>query len=128
LSAQVALDKRLTTIARNVANMNTVGYRADHVSFESLVSRRTDRPVAFTSTGNTFISREVGALIKTDNPLDVAVQGDAWLAIQTPAGTAYTRDGRMRMTENGDWSLSMAILSWMRAIPVWSSIPTPGRR
>jgi flagellar basal-body rod protein FlgF len=39
--------------------------------------------------------------IKTDNPLDVAVQGDGWLALQTPAGTAYTRDGRMRMQPGG---------------------------
>jgi flagellar basal-body rod protein FlgF len=32
----------------------------------------------------------------------VAVEGDAWLAIQTPAGTVYTRDGRTRMTETGE--------------------------
>jgi flagellar basal-body rod protein FlgF len=40
-------------------------------------------------------------LIKTGNPLDVAVQGHGWLSIETPAGTAYTRDGRMQMLPNG---------------------------
>jgi flagellar basal-body rod protein FlgF len=102
LSAQVALEKRMTTIATNVANMNTVGYRADQVSFESVISRTTDKPVAFASAGDTFISRRGGAMIKTDNPLDVAVQGEGWLAIQTPQGTAYTRDGRMQMKDTGE--------------------------
>jgi flagellar basal-body rod protein FlgF len=39
---------------------------------------------------------------KTDNPLDVAIQGDGWFAFGAPNGTAYTRDGRMKMSENGD--------------------------
>ncbi len=38
LSAQVSLERRLETIASNVANMNTVGYRADGVTFETEVS------------------------------------------------------------------------------------------
>ena len=42
-----------------------------------------------------------GPLIKTGNPLDIAVQGEGWIAIQTPGGTVYTRDGRMRMQSNG---------------------------
>ena len=37
--------------------------------------------------------------IKTDNPLDVAVQGNGWLALQTPDGTVYTKDGRMHMDD-----------------------------
>jgi flagellar basal-body rod protein FlgF len=41
-------------------------------------------------------------MVKTDNLFDVAVEGDAWLAIQTPAGQVYTRDGRMRMTPTGE--------------------------
>src|SRR5581483_1973825 len=48
----------------------------------------------------TFRARR--ARSQTDNPLDVAVQGDAWLGIQTPGGTAYTRDGRLRMTPTGE--------------------------
>jgi flagellar basal-body rod protein FlgF len=38
---------------------------------------------------------------KTGNPLDVAVAGEAWLAIRTPGGTVYTRDGRMKIAESG---------------------------
>jgi flagellar basal-body rod protein FlgF len=102
LSGQVALERRLQTIATNVANMNTAGYRADGVSFEALLAKTGSSTVAFADKGTDFISRRMGGVSKTENPLDVAVQGDAWLAIKTPAGTAYTRDGRMTVNESGE--------------------------
>jgi len=102
LSAQVALERRLTTVANNIANINTGGYRAEEVKFESILSRMGSGPVAFSSAGEAFISRRPGPVNKTDNALDVAIQGDAWLAMNTPAGTVYTRDGRMRMSEAGE--------------------------
>jgi flagellar basal-body rod protein FlgF len=102
LSGQVALERRLQTIAANVANMNTVGYRADGVSFEAEMAKAGDSTVAFAGSGNDFISRKSGGMNKTGNPLDVAVQGDAWFGIKTPAGTVYTRDGRMSLKESGE--------------------------
>jgi flagellar basal-body rod protein FlgF len=72
------------------------------VRFETLLSRASETPVAFTSTGESYLSRRAGDVSKTDNPYDVAVQGEAWLGIQTPAGTAYTRDGRLRITPTGE--------------------------
>lgn len=101
LSAQISLERRLTSLAINVANMNTIGYRASGVSFHTLVSDTGDEPVAYATAGNDYISRTQGQIIKTDNPFDIAISGDGWIAIQTPAGTAYTRDGRMRMQPNG---------------------------
>ena len=102
LSAQVALERRLDTIAQNVANLGTVGYRADEVRFESALSKAGSDSTAYVTSGDTFISRRAGALTKTDNELDVAVQGDGWFGINTPSGTVYTRDGRMRMLESGE--------------------------
>ena len=102
LSAQIALSKRLDSIANNVANSSTVGFRADEISFESLISKQTSQPTAFATAGTTHISRNGGALISTNNPLDVAVQGDAWMSFQGPNGTVYTRDGRMKMLETGE--------------------------
>ncbi|WP_457795489.1 flagellar basal-body rod protein FlgF [Methylocystis sp. S23] len=102
LSSQLALDKRLTTIAENVANASTVGFRATGVSFDTVLSKASATPTAYASAGADYISRASGGLMKTDNPLDVAVIGDAWLAIQTPQGVAYTRDGRLRMLETGE--------------------------
>ena len=102
LSAQVALQRRLESIANNVANAGTVGFRAEEVKFETLLSRAGLDPVSYASAGDTYLSRRSGEFVKTDNPFDVAVEGDAWMAIQTPAGRVYTRDGRMRMTETGE--------------------------
>ena len=90
VSAQVALERRLETIADNVANMNTVGYRATGVSFESEIARAGDARLNYVSTGSDYISRRSGGLVKTDNALDFAVQGDGWFGIQTPVGPAYT--------------------------------------
>src|ERR1039458_7880138 len=95
LSAQITLERRLTTLAINVANMNTVGYRASGVSFHEIVSRTGKDPVSFASTGKDYITRTSGPLIPTSNPLDVAIQGEGWIAIQAPRGTVYTRDGRI---------------------------------
>lgn len=102
LSSQIAFDRRLTTIAENVANASTIGFRATGVSFETVLARSSATPTAYASSGMDYISRASGGLVKTDNPLDVAVIGDAWLAIQTPQGVAYTRDGRLRMLETGE--------------------------
>ena len=101
LSAAVAVDRRMTTIAANIANQSTPGYRAEEISFKSLVSKADVNPVHFVSQGESFISRRPGVPIKTDNPLDVAVQGNGWLALQTPDGTVYTKDGRMHMDDSG---------------------------
>ncbi len=101
LSAQKSLMRRLDTIANNVANVSTGGFRAEEVTFSAVLSDVNKDPVAFASSGKSFISRRPGEIVRTDNPLDVAVQGDAWLAMQTPAGTVYTRDGRMQMSPQG---------------------------
>ena len=102
LSGQLAIEKRLQTVANNIANMNTAGFRADGVTFESVLSTTGAEPVSFSTPGETFISRRAGEVTKTDNPLDVAVQGDAWLGIQTPQGVAYTHDGRMKISATGE--------------------------
>ena len=102
LSSQIALERRLDTIADNVANASTIGFRATGVKFEDVVSGTGPRSVSFASSGNTYLSGAHGALTETGNPFDFAVQGDAWFAIDTPAGTVMTRDGRFSMNENGE--------------------------
>jgi flagellar basal-body rod protein FlgF len=102
LSAQMSLQKRLETIAHNVANASTAGFRAEEIKFDSVLSQTAPDPVAFASAGTSFISRKSGEYVKTDNALDVALEGEAWLGIQTPAGRVFTRDGRMRMTDAGE--------------------------
>jgi flagellar basal-body rod protein FlgF len=102
LSAQVSVDKRLETLANNIANATTPGYRANGVSFQQVVADTDSAKVAYVSTGKDFISRAVGELTRTGDPYDIGIVGKGFFAIRTPEGIAYTRDGRMRMTETGD--------------------------
>lgn len=102
LSAQVALQNRLETIAQNVANGTSAGYRATVVKFDSVLSKLTDSQVSYVSSGTSVIKRSTGEMVKTGNPLDVAVKGNGWFSIASPSGQAYTRDGRMRMNPTGD--------------------------
>ncbi len=102
LSAQVALEKRLTTIADNVANANTVGFRATEVKFEDVVSGLGNDSVSFVSPGSTYLSTKSGGIKQTGNPLDFAVRGEAWFALDTPAGPVMTRDGRFTMLDTGE--------------------------
>lgn len=102
LSGQLSLLKRLESVAQNVANLATPGYRAERISFDEVLATTGDRDTSFVSEGRTFLSTETGPLEKTGNPLDLAINGDAWLAIATPGGIAYTRDGRLNMSTTGD--------------------------
>jgi flagellar basal-body rod protein FlgF len=102
LSSQIALERRLDTIADNVANASTIGFRATGVKFEDVVSGTGQKSVSFASSGKTYLSGAHGALSETGNPFDFAIQGDAWFAIETPVGTVMTRDGRFSMNENGE--------------------------
>jgi len=102
LSSQVALEKRLNTLADNVANVSTVGFRATEVKFEDLVSGLGDKSVSFVSTGDTYLNTKSGGIRETGNPFDFVINGDAWFGIETPAGPVMTRDGRFKMLNEGE--------------------------
>lgn len=102
LSGQQALAIRLETIANNIANAGTAGFRAEGVSFSTIVSDTRPFKTSFSYEGGTHVDLTSGGFRKTGNPLDVAIQGSAFIAIATPQGTAYTRDGRMQMLPSGD--------------------------
>lgn len=105
LSSQIALERRLTTIADNMANVNTVGFRSTEVKFDEVLSKtgnELNAKVAFVSQGNDYLQTKSGELAQTGNVLDFAIKGDAWFAIDTPIGQVLTRDGRFTMTDTGE--------------------------
>lgn len=102
LSGQLALQRRLDTIANNVANSTTAGFRAENVTFESVMSQTSRSSVAYSGTGEGTFSRQSGAIVQSTNPLDIAIHGDAYLAVNGGNGPVYTRDGRMRVSTQGD--------------------------
>jgi flagellar basal-body rod protein FlgF len=102
LSGQLALEKRLATIANNVANAGTAGFRAEGVHFATVVSSTAPFKTSFATEGSQFADMRSGAMVQTGNALDVAIHGPGHFAIQTPAGVGYTRDGRMQVLPSGD--------------------------
>ncbi len=101
LSGQLALQRRLDTIANNVANSTTAGFRAENVTFESVISQTQRTQVAYSSAGDHTFSQRSGPIVHTNNPLDVAVHGNAYLSVNGTNGPVYTRDGRMRVSAQG---------------------------
>jgi flagellar basal-body rod protein FlgF len=101
LSGQMAQAKRMETIAQNIANSNTVGYRASGVQFKSLISQTSKFQTEFSSPGENYISEQSGGFDKTGGQLDIAIQGNGYLAFDGPARPFYSRDGRIMMTSDG---------------------------
>lgn len=102
LSSQLSLERRLTTLADNVANANTTGFRATEVKFHEIMSDVGTVDVSYVSKGADFLSTENGGLTRTGSDLDFAIKGDAWFQVETPQGNILTRDGRFSITEAGE--------------------------
>jgi flagellar basal-body rod protein FlgF len=101
LSAQISRIERLETIASNLANSQTVGFRGTEIKFEEVLDEATGQ-TSFASDGVEYLDGSSGALEQTGNPLDFAIRGDAWFGVQTSAGFAVTRDGRFKMSPIGE--------------------------
>jgi flagellar basal-body rod protein FlgF len=106
LSRQMTLRERLNVVANNLANATTGGFMADQMLFaEHLekVETKSGRPGSVSFVRLNGIARDTrpGAFVRTDNPLDLAIEGRAYFTLQTPAGTGYTRNGRFLLDANG---------------------------
>ncbi len=89
--------------SNNLANANTVGFQADLADFHArLVDGPGHESRAYTLAGGGGASYEKGPVQSTGRSLDIAVNGDGWLAVQTPDGSeGYTRAGNLRINING---------------------------
>lgn len=109
LSRQATLERHFAVIANNLANINTNGFKGDQTLFEEYLSsgahednfRPADRRVSYVQDRGTFHDMSQGALQPTGNPLDVAISGSGFLAVQTAAGERYTRDGNLQINSTG---------------------------
>ena len=87
----------------NLANVTTTGFRADLTAF---MSRAVEGPGyasrAYATTSTVGWNRDGGALVTTGRDLDVAVNGEGWIAVQdAEGGEAYTRAGDLHVDANG---------------------------
>ena len=109
LSRQMTLERQMDVVANNVANINTTGFKADRSLFEEFLKSgahednfmRSDRRVSFVQDRATLHDFAAGPSEQTKTPLDVTIDGNAFLVVQTPAGERYTRDGSLQINNQG---------------------------
>jgi flagellar basal-body rod protein FlgG len=114
MSAQQA---NLDTVANNLANSATAGFRSRRMQFEDMIYQNMVMPGAAASTQTTAAGLQIGLGTKTSasevimtqgdfnqtsNPLDLAIQGQGFFQVTQPDGTiAYTRDGSFHLNNQG---------------------------
>ncbi len=126
----------LNTIANNLANVNTPGFKRSKIEFQDLLYQRP-RGVGTESGGGNLVPTGVevgngsrvaatakvftqGQVNSTGEKLDVAVQGEGFFEVQRPDGTiAYTRDGSFKLSPTGQVTNNdgLPILSGFQPIP-----------
>ena len=87
----------------NLANASTTGFRAELSAFQSrAVDGSGYASRVYATNASTGWNNQSGALLSTGRELDVAINGDGWIAVQGPDGKeAYTRAGDLQIDANG---------------------------
>ena len=124
LSGQIAQQRKVETIANNVANANTVGFKKDQLVFKEHLTaltkgvedidipRKEFSPADFyhsqgaenamVAVDGSFTIFEQGTLIPTNNPLDLGLQGEGFIEVITPTGVRFTRKGNLSLSRDGE--------------------------
>jgi flagellar basal-body rod protein FlgF/flagellar basal-body rod protein FlgG len=105
----MARTDELDAIANNLANASTGGFRGRQSSFSEVLAG-TGQPLGsdlnratnnFGVLGAQHLDLTSGSLAQTGNPLDLGIEGSGFLEVQTSAGPAYTRNGALKVSVNG---------------------------
>jgi len=104
----VARTQALDTAATNLANAQTPGYRAEREYFRSYLMDAEAEPSQIGMAVNRFgmlggdrLSLKQGPIQRTGNPLDVAIEGEGFFAVETARGLRFTRDGSFHRSPSG---------------------------
>lgn len=126
----------LNTIANNLANVNTPGFKRSKIEFQDMLYQKP-RNAGAESGGGNLVPTGVeigngsrvaatskvftqGQVTSTGEKFDLAIQGDGFLEVQRPDGTtAYTRDGSLKLSPTGQVTTKdgMPLLSGFQAVP-----------
>jgi len=102
LSRQAVLGRQMDIISTNLANMNTAGFKAESLVFtEFQEPANKGAPLSLVYDTTSVRDMSEGTLTGTNNPLDLAIHGDGFFAVQTPDGTRYTRHGAFQLDNLG---------------------------
>ncbi len=124
LSGQVAQQRKVETIANNIANANTVGFKKDQLVFKEQLTalskgledihlpRKEFSPEdfyhtqggenAYVAVDGSYTIHQQGQIQGTQNPLDVALNGEGFLEVLTPQGPRFTRKGNLSISSNNE--------------------------
>jgi flagellar basal-body rod protein FlgF/flagellar basal-body rod protein FlgG len=99
----------LDTIANNLANVSTAGFRASHNKFSSVLATTGDSGLStlnqdindYGVLSGSQLDTTQGALVPTNNPLDIAIEGPGYFAVEGASGQVYTREGSFRVSPQG---------------------------
>jgi len=103
----------LNVISDNIANVNTIGFKSERVTFEDLVAHSlttfaNSTPKNTEIGGGSFIALTTkdfsqGSFMNTNSPTDLALDGEGFFMVKDNQGTVYyTRAGQFRLDANGD--------------------------
>lgn len=108
-TALIARTQALDTIANNLANSSTTGYLAERNIFSSVLTASGNASNSalnlainnYGVLGGTKLDTSQGAMQKTGNDLDLAVQGAGFFVVQKSGGPVYTRNGAFQVSSKG---------------------------
>lgn len=119
-TGMMAQQIHVDVISENIANMTTTGFKRQRPEFKDLMYQNLIRPGTTSSDSGTIVPsglqlglgvrtsaiyriHEQGTLQMTENPLDLALNGDGFFQIELPSGeTAYTRNGIFQVNQDGE--------------------------
>ncbi|GLX83667.1 flagellar basal-body rod protein FlgF [Thalassotalea eurytherma] len=115
----------LSITANNLANAKTTGFKADLAQARTMQAFGEGMPTrVFAMTERASQNFDSGAVITTNRPLDIAVQGDGFFAVQAADGSeAYSRNGNLRLTEQGALETNEGELVLGDAGPIFLPLP-----
>ena len=103
LTRQSGLMREMQVVANNIANAATTGFRQEGLVFSEHVSKVEDGSSLSMATANVRqTSMLQGALTRTGGNFDMAIEGDGFFLIDTPAGERLTRAGNFSPNAEGD--------------------------
>lgn len=108
-TALVSRTQALDTVANNLANASTAGFRAERNVFSSVLATADSAEVSplnqamnnFGILSGTTLDQSQGALQKTGNELDLGIEGPGYFVVQTADGPLYTRNGAFQVSSKG---------------------------
>lgn len=91
------LERKLDIVANNMANVQTVGFKKQQLTFEESLLTQVDATTRNAKTETEWTDFRQGPLRETGNPMDFAIDGESFFVIQTPAGARYSRGGNFSL-------------------------------